>query len=366
MPIAINIDNAVRNISDIYYGDRSIDKVYYGSRLVFDAHEYDVPVDPIPTPTPTPDPSPISVKTAYYLLVGMDTYKNNRIEKSTGHIASVNLIKDALLKYGVAKEEQIHVLLEADTTKQNVADHLAAGIQNDFMFFFVNTHGGASTRDKSGDEQEYAFEGANNSDGRFSLYDANMTDDEFWNIIKNAKDRVFSIFCTCHSGTMFRAVNPFAGGQTPSSIEPVYNQPFGLALQKYASQIQTVQKRTLFSATTKKNPREYNETNLKLINWSACHDNLVSYRSASGHFLAQAISRLYGISPEHGQLSYAEFWNKLTIEPTKPADYKTNAEAKRIYDNEKQAYNWAHSHGVTPILNVMGNVSEFENKRLFT
>lgn len=362
MPIAININSAIRNISDIYYGEKSIDKVYYGSRLVFDAHAYDAPIDPIPIPTPTPS----TEKTAYYLLVGMDHYKGGRIAASPGHVASVNLIKEALLMYGVANESQIHVLTEAQTTKQNVADHLAEGVKNDFLFFFVNTHGGASSSDKDKDEQEYEFNGANAKDGRFSLYDANMSDDEFWNIIKYAKDRVFSIFCTCHSGTMFRAVNPFANGNASAQVEKVYNQPFGLALQKYFTQDIVQPTRKLFSATsTGKDPRTYNETNLKLINWSACADNIVSYRNNKGHFLAQAISKLYSIDAAHGNLSYAQFWNKLATAPTKPADYSTNAEAKRIYNAEHQAYSWAH-HEVTPIMNVMGNVTNFENMRVFS
>lgn len=37
------------------------------------------------------------------------------------------------------------------------------------------------------------------------LYDGNLYDYEFWELVKSARCRIMAIFCTCHSGTMFRA-----------------------------------------------------------------------------------------------------------------------------------------------------------------
>lgn len=40
------------------------------------------------------------------------------------------------------------------------------------------------------------------------LFDAYLYDYEFWELVKSARCRIMAIFCTCHSGTMFRAQSP--------------------------------------------------------------------------------------------------------------------------------------------------------------
>ena len=50
-----------------------------------------------------------------------------------------------------------------------------------------------------------------NDDGKqyMVLYNnVKLYDYEFWNLIKNARCKVMTIFCTCHSGTMFQAIFP--------------------------------------------------------------------------------------------------------------------------------------------------------------
>lgn len=64
-----------------------------------------------------------------------------------------------------------------------------------------------------GDDDLFIFHdsghgGNNNGKQYMVLYDSNLYDYEFWELIKNARCRVMAIFCTCHSGTMFSARPP--------------------------------------------------------------------------------------------------------------------------------------------------------------
>lgn len=71
--------------------------------------------------------------------------------------------------------------------------------EDELLIFHDSGHGGSK--------------GANTSDDGESGYISYMClynntilyDYEFWDLIKNAKCRIMAIFCTCHSGTMYKA-----------------------------------------------------------------------------------------------------------------------------------------------------------------
>ena len=114
-------------------------------------------------------------------LPGM-TNDSDKIEAMLDGFATVTKLKNSAATKSAVK---------------NKITEIVRSLENDFgddgLFIFHD--GGHGDYDSARDAQY------------MNLYDGNLYDYEFWELIKNARCRIMAIFCTCHSGTMFRAAS---------------------------------------------------------------------------------------------------------------------------------------------------------------
>ena len=194
------------------------------------------------------------VESAFSLLIGAITGNVKKADK-TG-IVIVGMQNSA--KYGscpgasvdagrmlgvLSKYGKPIVLQDRQATKAAVSNALLNAVKsNDLTIFFYSGHGGS---DPIGDT-------SGEPDGRneyLCLYNGYMLDNEIWNIVNQAKGRVFMIFDCCHSETMFRSP--------------------GI----------TFEHKTI----------ELRSNRVNLLVWSGCPDDSFSYSSDKGGFLTTAI-----------------------------------------------------------------------------
>lgn len=160
-------------------------------------------------------------------------------------------------------------LTDSRATVKSVTAALKEVVKNDLAIIYYSGHGGNA---------KFSKVSLNEVDGKdefLCLYDTYLLDNEIWNIIKNAKGRVFIIFDCCHSSDMFAAPSTMMlqAKNTPKDIP-------GKTLTVNAD--------------------------LDMIQWAGCHESTVSYGSSFGGMLTNCIKRHY--KPE---LSYSELWEKV-------------------------------------------------------
>ena len=130
-------------------------------------------------------------KTTGIVIVGMG--QSAKYGKCEGAAKDASTMAGILSKYGTPQ-----ILVNNQATKANVVNALKVASQNDLMIFFYSGHGGSDPiGDVSGEpdkKNEY-----------LCLYNGYLLDNEIWNIICGAKNRVLLIFDCCHSETMFRS-----------------------------------------------------------------------------------------------------------------------------------------------------------------
>lgn len=93
------------------------------------------------------------------------------------------------------------VLLDGQATHSAASLAMQEAVQHSLAVIFYSGHGGRDDRDRPGAVGE-----TDRRDEYLCFYDSMMRDDEVWQIVSNAKGRVFMVFDCCHSGTMYRAV----------------------------------------------------------------------------------------------------------------------------------------------------------------
>lgn len=181
-------------------------------------------------------------KTTGIVIVGMG--QSAKYGKCEGAAKDASTMAGILSKYGTPQ-----ILVNNQATKANVVNALKVASQNDLMIFFYSGHGGSDPiGDVSGEpdkKNEY-----------LCLYNGYLLDNEIWNIICGAKNRVLLIFDCCHSETMFRS----------SGID------FSKLIRNDASAL----------------PRA-NLSHIKMLCWSGCGDANYSYGDANGGLLTNAI-----------------------------------------------------------------------------
>lgn len=89
------------------------------------------------------------------------------------------------------------LLLNEEATWKNVVAEMTAACQADLAIITFNCHGGQ----QKGKENE-----TDGKDEFLAIYDEYLLDNHIWRIISKAKGRVFLIFDSCHSGTMYRNI----------------------------------------------------------------------------------------------------------------------------------------------------------------
>lgn len=171
------------------------------------------------------------------------------------------------------------LILNNDARKATVLSALrdgVAGTDEDGLFvFFFSGHGGQRP---SKDPSE--------TDGRdetLCAYDAEIVDDEVWNVISKARCRVFMITDSCSSGTNYRGVKP----------EKFWRRVVGMGSG---------------------GPR--------LLHWGGCSDGQYSYGGSSGGILTNAILDILD-----KDYSYAQAFRKVVSRVKSsevPTRYATN------------------------------------------
>lgn len=163
-------------------------------------------------------------------------------------------------------------LTDSRATVKSVTAALKEVVKNDLAIIYYSGHGGNA---------KFSKVSLNEVDGKdefLCLYDTYLLDNEIWNIIKNAKGRVFIIFDCCHSSDMFAA---------PSTMKLLAKDPPA----DIPGQTVVV------------------DADIDMIQWAGCHESTVSYGSSYGGMLTNTINRYFDPS-----LSYKELWDKVANE----------------------------------------------------
>ena len=203
-----------------------------------------------------------SAKTTGIVIVGMEN--SAKYGKCEGSGVDANVMAEILSKYGNPT-----VLINNKATKANVLNALNAAKQNDLLIFYYSGHGGS---DRIGNVSE-------EPDGKneyLCLYDTYLLDNEIWNIVCSAKDRVFLIFDCCHSETMFKIP--------------------GIDVRGFFSRDGSAVPRLMLG-------------NVKMLCWSGCPDNSYSYGDKTGGLLTKALKKAY-----RKNKSYDYVWNNIVFE----------------------------------------------------
>lgn len=198
-------------------------------------------------------------------LLGM-TNDSDRIETMLNGFAQVIKLKNSAATVSAVKSKIVEII-----------SSLERDFGDDGLFIFHDSgHGG---NDESRDAQYMC------------LYDGNLYDYEFWELLKNARCRAMAIFCTCHSGTMFSApaLNELGTRQRLKADEDadedegIYKQKgWATSAQEFfggmdpydPEQNQTVAARSLLKANA---PDDFEP---RLCVYGACSDSEVSYMAS--------------------------------------------------------------------------------------
>lgn len=179
---------------------------------------------------------------------------------------------DSKRMYNLLKEysDDITYFTNEEAKKNDVKSAMEKAMQNDLAIIYYSGHGGS---------QHFANTGPEEADGKdefLCLYDNPMIDNEIWQLLKQAKGRVFLIFDCCHSSTMFRVPNPFAKKEKKErEFEPG---------------------RTEFVTDEK----------IRAVQWAGCHETTVSWGSSAGGMFTNALRKYY-----KQYLTYDELWDKI-------------------------------------------------------
>ena len=174
-----------------------------------------------------------------------------------------------LSKYGTPV-----VLQDAKATKAAVSNALLNAVKNnDLAIFFFSGHGGSERLGDVSDE-------ADGKNEFICLYNTYMLDNEIWNIISQAKGRVFMIFDCCHSETMFRHPEISLRGILKDA-ENTEEKRIDYGLQ----------------------PRG---KTMNVLIWSGCPDSGLSYCYDTGGFLTSAV---YNVCKSYPKIAtYDQIW----------------------------------------------------------
>lgn len=192
----------------------------------------------------------------YTIVAGVE---NGYAGKCDGCLLDAKRMKEILSPYS----KTLTYLTDKNANRQAVVNALTEGVKHDLCIFFYSGHGGSvkTYTDKAE---------VDGHDEYLCLYDRELLDNDIWNIIKNAKGRVFLMFDCCHSGTMFRAPITF------------------------------IRQRMKLSATSKISD------NISMICFSGCPDNTYSYGGSDGGEFTNAILRHFDANK-----SYDELWKAI-------------------------------------------------------
>lgn len=210
----------------------------------------------------------------------------------------------------------IVVYKNGDATATSMKSVISTCVQNftspdDLLIFIDLGHGGSTT--KNGQQVSY-----------MSLCNSTIVYDyEFWNLVKNASCRIFAIFCTCHSGTMYQAPSLDAYNMRFSAQDDGYEDEedeedelmmdwarsavdfFSLNKQTYSSA-----QRTLFAAAASNEPN--------MLVWSACADNESAYCCTKGD--KQENSGEWKTMQRFGQMLLFSMFNNIESSPNSTYD----------------------------------------------
>lgn len=132
-----------------------------------------------------------SKRTVKMLCIGMEESKYAGSCPGTG-IGATKFFNKVKPRCNYAK-----LLLSSQATMFAVRNELQNVCESNLAIIFYSGHGGQ----KKGSQNE-----TDGKDEFLGLYDGPIMDNEIWNIVSQAKGRVFMIFDCCHSETMFRGI----------------------------------------------------------------------------------------------------------------------------------------------------------------
>lgn len=200
------------------------------------------------------------------VVVGME--KSRKYGNCPGSRVDSNAMCGLLSRFGTVK-----LLQETEATRESVTEALKDALQGEFCIFYYSGHGG-QMRDSKGENGISEF---------LCLDDGPLNDYKIWEMLQEAKGRVFMIFDCCHSATMFRAAED--GTNDAVELKEFKNVGFRFDMLRDAWM------------------RAENLTNLLV--WSGCPANDYSYGDASGGVLTNGIRRNY-----RSGISYDSLWKK--------------------------------------------------------
>ena len=152
-----------------------------------------------------------------------------------------------------------------NSKKNDAIRAMTEAVQSDLAIIYYSGHGGS---------QRFSDTGPDETDGKdefLCMDDGLIRDNEIWNIICQARGRVFLVFDCCHSETMFRSA-----GFTMNMVSDVA-LPLGA------------------------------DGPVGMICWSGCADNTYSYGSSSGGELTNCIRRHL-----NKDSTYASLWDAVS------------------------------------------------------
>ena len=202
-----------------------------------------------------PTPQPITPKDTYAIVIGVE---NGYAGKCDGCLLDAKNMKNLIEPYA----STLTYLPDEKATYTNVAKSLKEAIQHELCIFFDSGHGGSTPTISDKTETD-------GYDEFLCLYDKGLLDNDFWNIIKNAKGRVVLIFDCCHSQTMYRTAKPFGFVKQVMKLGATHNV----------------------------------SGNINMICWSGCPDDTYSYGSSTGGQLTNTIRKYF-----KQDLTYDQLW----------------------------------------------------------
>ena len=192
----------------------------------------------------------------YTIVTGVE---NGYAGKCEGCLLDAKRMTEILSPYS----KTLTYLTDKNANRQAVVNALTEGVKHNLCIFFYSGHGGSVKTYTDKTEVD-------GHDEYLCLYDKELLDNDIWNIIKNAKGRVFLMFDCCHSGTMFRAPVTF------------------------------IRQRMKLSATSTVS------ASVDILCWSGCPDDTYSYGGSDGGEFTNAIRKYF-----KSTLTYNELWSKV-------------------------------------------------------
>lgn len=204
------------------------------------------------------------------------------MEYSTFAGACPGALKDSqrMFKLWSAYTDNIVLFNDMNATKSAVVAALKNAIDNyELVYIYYSGHGGSGS---------YNAQEVDGKDEFLCLYDAPLVDDAIWEIISKSKGRVFLMFDCCHSQTMFRSNTiDFSGSRFRA-------------------------KKKLWAKKNKARSEVINvDSGLKMLCWSGCPDDTVSYGSSAGGMFTNSMLDKFRFYE-----TYAGMWKKVSTDRT--------------------------------------------------